>query len=59
MYVQREVTGEQDLSKALHLNLHGKRIGSIQALDSVPNLRTLDLSFNRITVIDGWVLLSG
>jgi Leucine-rich repeat (LRR) protein len=24
-------------------------------LDSVPNLRTLDLSFNRITKIDGWV----
>jgi hypothetical protein len=25
----------------------------VKALDSVPNLRTLDLSFNRITVIDG------
>ncbi|KAF5828949.1 hypothetical protein DUNSADRAFT_16772 [Dunaliella salina] len=50
--------GEQDLKRAVTMNLHGKSLASIAALDECPNLRTLDLSFNLITNIEGMSALS-
>ena len=52
---QREVTGESDLSKAVSLVAHDRRIEVIESLEACPNLRTIDLSFNKIARIEGWV----
>ena len=52
--MQRETTGESDLAKAVTLVLHDKRVEQIQGLEACPGLRTVDLSFNRITKIEGW-----
>jgi len=35
------------------MNLHGKSLAEINALVECPNLRSLDLSFNLITKIEG------
>ncbi len=57
-HAQRESTGESDLSKAVSLILHDKSIESIsdRLQTCCPNLRTIDLSFNRISKIEGSVL---
>lgn len=47
------MTQEEDLSKAVTAELHGRNIEVIEALDRCTNLRTLDLSFNRIGRIQG------
>ena len=53
MNVQRDVSQESDLSKAVAVDLHAKNIEIIQELESCPNLRTLDLSFNLIGKLQG------
>jgi hypothetical protein len=50
---QREATLENELGKAVSADLHGRRIEAIESLEACPNLRTLDLSFNRIGRIAG------
>lgn len=50
---QREASGESELSKVVALVLHDRRIAQIQYLDACPNLRTIDLSFNHLTKIEG------
>eukprot|EP00983_Pelagomonas_calceolata_P132127 1161838-Pelagomonas_calceolata.AAC.6 len=47
--------GEQDLKRAVTMNLHGKSLASTAALEECPNLRSLDLSFNLIVDIEGCV----
>ena len=34
---------------------HDRRIEVIESLEACPNLRTIDLSFNKIARIEGWV----
>lgn len=50
---QREASGESELSKVVALVLHDRRIAQIQYLDACPNLRTIDLSFNHLTKMEG------
>jgi Leucine-rich repeat (LRR) protein len=52
--MQREGSGgEQDLKRAVTMNLHGKSLASTVALEECPNLRSLDLSFNLLAKIEG------
>ena len=51
--MQREGSGENELEKAITVNLHGKRIACTDALSTCPNLRSLDLSFNLVTKAEG------
>ena len=50
---QREASGERDLSKAVSLLLHDRRIEVVEGLEICPNLRILDLSFNRLSKVEG------
>jgi hypothetical protein len=50
---QRDASGEQDLNKAISVDLHAKNIEIIQELEACPGLRTLDLSFNSIGKMSG------
>ncbi|KAG1680433.1 hypothetical protein FOA52_015526 [Chlamydomonas sp. UWO 241] len=54
----RDATGEPDLCKAVALMLHDRRIEKIECMESVPGLRTLDLSFNNVSKVDGLASLS-
>ena len=49
--VLRKAAGESELSKVVAINLHNRRISSMAGLASCPNLRTVDLSFNRIQLL--------
>ena len=51
--MQREASGERDLAKAVSLLLHDRRIEVIEGLEICPNLRILDLSFNRLSKVEG------
>ncbi len=50
---QQEAAQVQDLAQAVAINLHGKSLVKIQALELCTNLRTLDISFNMIKRLDG------
>lgn len=52
---QREVAQIEDLGRAMSVDLHGRKIESISNLNGLTNLRCLDLSFNHITDMRGWV----
>ncbi|KAK3265024.1 hypothetical protein CYMTET_26266 [Cymbomonas tetramitiformis] len=51
--ILREASGDGDLQRAVHINLHNQNIVAIEGLDVVPKLRILDLSFNKISRIEG------
>lgn len=52
-FIVANVSRERDFSQIVYLNLFSNRIKKIKALDKLPNLNTLILSFNEIEVIEG------